>query len=244
MMKKAGGAKGKKGRGRQQSISFKRARHGKEDAIGGSIEDSAIIKSGLVGMGTGAPMSLLCTTACMPAIGLTPAHLAGMNGSGAPKPRFVRLGSRTLEYFRSDGIVAESKPLGVIEFSEVLRVTPGEASNPLQCVVQAQYRRYTLHADSAEQCTDWREKIEKAVDDFQEFEELAQDGEEVEPAELVEQLVEHLKSVAGGGGEGGAEESIGSALSLVDQLRRGLNAAQENMRQSAQFAAVRSHDEF
>jgi hypothetical protein len=53
MMKKAGGAKGKKGRGRQQSVSFKRARHGKEDVVGGSIADSAVIKSGLIGMGTG-----------------------------------------------------------------------------------------------------------------------------------------------------------------------------------------------
>eukprot|EP01049_Picozoa_sp_SAG25_P003114 SAG25_NODE_173_length_12920_cov_18.688168_7_plen_207_part_00 len=159
-----------------------------------------------------------------------------MDGSEPPRPRFVRLGDRTLEYFRSDGVVAESKPLGVIEFSEVLRVTEGDASNALQCVVQAQYRRYTLHAESAEQCKDWREKIEKAVDDFQEFEELAQEGQELEPAELVEQLVEQLQPMSGGAGGDGAA----AALALVEQVRRGLGMAQETMRQSAQFAAGRA----
>lgn len=124
-----------KRRGRQQSISFKAARFGKEDAVGGTIVGGGLM-AGTLAMGS------------------------GMDGTGNAKSRYIVVGANSLEYFMSEEARTTAKPLGIIDFGDVLRVVslPGF---PTSFAVQAQYRTYHLTASSVAERKTWAAAIEQ-----------------------------------------------------------------------------------
>jgi hypothetical protein len=193
-----------KRRGRQQSISFKAARFSKEDAVGGTIVGGGL-RAGSLLMG------------------------AGMDGTGTAKSRYIVMGEDSLEYFTSKETRAAVKPLGIIEFVDVLRVI-SLPDSPKSFAVQAQYRTYHLTAGSVAERDAWAAAIEQAVDDFQEFKDLAE-SDENDSSQLVAQLEGTLGSSAT------TEQS-----DLLEALRRTLANAQEKMMQSNQRAAIKAEE--
>ena len=154
---------------------------------------------------------------------------AGMDGTGSAKSRYFVMGEDSLEYFTSEEARAAAKPLGIIEFADVLRVI-SLPDFPRSFAVQAQYRTYHLTASLVEEREAWAAAIERAVDDFQEFKELAEsDGNDSN------HLVSKLEATLG-------LAATAEQKDLLEILRRNLADTQEKMMQSNQRAAIKAEE--
>jgi hypothetical protein len=195
-------------RGRQQSISFKAARFAKEDVVGGTIGKAAgstVLRHGALAMG------------------------AGMDGTGAAKARYFVVGDESMEYFVNEAGRTAAKPLGIIDFSDVLRVV-ALPDSPQSFAVQAQYRTYHLTATTVALRQEWSAAIEKAVDDFQDFKELAAGAADHDAKHLLEQL------------EGSMAEPAPEQSELLAELRRSLAGSAEALMQTHQRAAIKAEE--
>ena len=153
-----------------------------------------------------------------------------MDGTGVVKARYFVVGDESMEYFVNETARTAAKPLGIIDFSDVLRVV-SLPDSPQSFAVQAQYRTYHLTAENVSARQEWSAAIEKAVDDFQEFKELAAEADDHDAKHLVEQLEGSL-----------GEAATADQSSLLAELRRSLAASAEKLMQTHQRAAIKAEE--
>ena len=204
-------------RGRQQSVSFKAGRRTGEQE-GGSILPAQELRCGTLSCGA-------VVTGSKAQVG---------DGHSQHRKRWFVLGNECMEYYRDEESRPTTKPLGVIDFGEVLRVIPvagRRGREPDTFAVHAQYRTWYLHAESAAEREEWEAAVEKAVEEYQDFKEVA-DAPDEDANELIEKLAATLAL-----GGASAEQTA-----LLAKLRKQVGAMHEGLAASQQRAAVRAEE--
>ena len=204
-------------RGRQQSVSFKAGRRTGEQE-GGSILPAQELRCGTLSCGA-------VVTGSKAQVG---------DGHSQHRKRWFVLGNECMEYYRDEESRPSTKPLGVIDFGEVLRVIPvagRRGREPDTFAVHAQYRTWYLHAESAAEREEWEAAVEKAVEEYQDFKEVA-DAPDEDANELIEKLAATLAL-----GGASAEQTA-----LLAKLRKQVGAMYEGLAASQQRAAVRAEE--